>query len=187
MQRTVWPTWLLAGVVGGVALVTMLALGACAPDRSSVPTSYDGVRLPAAKPMDADVPPAWLIAGGQAIAAAVAAFTWDGAHADPAYAIPDLAIAATHADKPAVILVAARQVEAFQVTVRPWSKDGRIVPLFDESARELLVTSRSDGKVPDTTVLTVTPTSYATDQLMRAHIKFGKGEAFYVWRLTAAP
>ncbi len=156
------------------------------PPQPVAPTgfAYQGMVLPTPKPVDGlptQPPPAWLTVGSDVVAGTFAAGGSVSGHIDPVMAIPDLPTATLPGDGQLVIVVGARVVSQFQATIRPWSKDGSIIPLFDTSARELSVTARRDEKV---TAFTLTPSGNVSDQLLRVYITFPDSDAFYLWRLN---
>jgi hypothetical protein len=181
------PAWLVRWIAAA-AVAAVVALAGCASpgsaptsdDDAAPPTSH-GVTLLAPEPPAAGLPPAWLIVGDQAIAAAVPAFRWGGVHADPPPALPDLATARLRAGQRAVLVVAAYPVQSVQATGRPWSTDGRITPLVERSARARAVAVRRDGQL---TAVAVPFIRDAADQLVQAEVRFGDGEAFSLWRVA---
>jgi hypothetical protein len=152
------------------------------------PATYNGVPLPMPRPVVGfdGLPPVWLIVGDQAIPPSLAAGGTSREHGDPAYAIPNLPTASLPADARAVIVVGSESVKSFKATVRPWSEDGRIVPLDDETARELKAEVQREGNL---TVFILEPTGDAGDQLLNVNITFPVDDSwgFYLWRLNPAP
>ncbi|HKZ83513.1 MAG TPA: hypothetical protein VJ793_07630 [Anaerolineae bacterium] len=183
-------------------LITISALVACTtgtppqtptavptPTGATAPATYNGLPLPTPRPAEAGLsqpPPAWLIVGDKAITGTLAAGGTSRVHGDPAYALPDLPTAILPADARAVIVVGSQSFKSFKATVRPWSEDGRIVPLLDDTARELKAEVQREGNL---TVFTLEPTGDASDQLLNANITFSVDDAwgFYLWRLNPAP
>ena len=153
-----------------------------------VVASYHGVALPTPKPVVgfAALPPVWLIVGSQAIPSSLAAGGNQQGHFDPSPAIPNIATATLPADTSAIIVVASESFTEFKPTVRAWSEDGSIVPLFDNAARELKVEVQKEENL---TVFTLEPTGDAGDQLLNIHITFPVENAWgvYVWRLNPIP
>ena len=183
-------------------LITISALVACTtgtppqtptavptPTVAAAPATYNGLPLPTPRPFVAGLsqpPPAWLIVGDQAVIGTLAAGGTSRVHGDPAYAIPGLPTASLPADARAVIVVGSESFKSFKATVRPWSEDGRIVPLYDDTARELKAEVQREGNL---TVFTLEPTGDASDQLLNVNITFPveDGWGFYLWRLNLAP
>jgi hypothetical protein len=139
-------------------------------------------------------PFAWLIANGEAFPATYAAYTTALAHVDPAEAMPELPAVTLPANSTMTILIASESITQAQVTARPWSADGRVVPLFDPADIELKTQTRSHGTL---TTLTLESTLLEGDQLLHLFITFpitfplttpatGTGEAHYLWRLVPA-
>jgi len=158
------------------------------PAADTIPNTYHGVTLPrGVGTVTQDAPPlVWLIVGDKAVIGTLAAGGTSRGHGDPAYALPDLPAASLPADARAVIVVGSESFKSFKATVRPWSEDGRIVPLYDNAARELKAEVQREGSL---TVFTLEPTGDASDQLLNVNITFSVDDAwgFYLWRLNPAP
>ena len=154
----------------------------------SYPTAYNGLALPTPRPVEGFTgpPPVWLIVGDQVIPPSLAAGGTEQGHFDPPAAIPNIATATLPAEVSAVVVVASESFTKFKATVRAWREDGSIVPLFDDTARELNTESQQQGNLA---VFTLAPTGEAGDQLLNVHITFPIGNAwgFYLWRLNPAP
>ena len=171
----------------GKTLEEIEALIADTTAAPSYPTTYNGVTLPAPAPVAgfAGPPPVWIIVGDQAVLASLAAGGTSSAHGDPAPVIPNIATVALPTEARAIILVASESFTEFKATVRPWREDGWIVPLFDDTARELNAEIQRQGNL---TVFTLEPTGEAGDQLLNVYITFPAQNAwgFYLWRLNPA-
>ena len=161
---------------------------AAATAAPSYPATYNGLPLPTPRPVAgiAGPPPVWLIVGDQAIPPSLAAGGTERGHFDPAQAIPNIATATLPAEASAVIVVASESFTEFKATVRAWREDGSIVPLVDDTARELNAEVQQQGNL---TVFTLEPTGDAGDQLLNVYITFPAENAwgFYLWRLNPAP
>jgi len=172
-----------------VALLALMVVVLVISRSQALPSAYKGLTLPTPRPVEgfteALPPPVWLIAGDKAVIGTLAAGGTSRGHADPAYALPDLPIASLLADAPAVIVVGSESVKSFKATVRPWSEDGRIVPLYDDTARELKAEVQREENL---TVFTLESTGDAGDQLLNVNITFPveNAWAFYLWRLNPA-
>jgi hypothetical protein len=148
-----------------------------------VSTSYQGRVLPTAKPvrgLPVQPPSAWLIVEDSVVPATFAAGGTRASHLDPVPAMPDLMTVAIPAQTRATIVVDARSIARLQAVVRPWSEDGRIIPLFDDAARELQAAVHAGER---TTIYSLEPIGDADDTLLRVHITLAGGETFYVWHL----
>lgn len=187
-------------------LLFIVLLPACAgasttpmasPPPATAPAStYNGIILPTPQGADATgaPPPAWLMVNHEAFPATYATYTTALAHADPAEKMPELPAVTLPANSTVTILIASEVVTQAQVTARPWSADGRIVPLFDPADIELKTQTGRDGTL---TTLTLESTLLEGDQLLHLFITFpiafpfatpisGAGEAHYLWRLVPA-
>ena len=176
--------WVAAALLAVTVVVLVVARFRSQP----LPSTYRGVTLPTPQP-SGDIPlppPVWLIVGDQAIPASLAAGGTVRGHFDPAFAIPDIATATLPAEASAVIVVASESFTEFKATVRAWREDGSIVPLLDDTARELNAEIQQQGNL---TVFTLEPTGEAGDQLLNVYITFSTENAwgFYLWRLNPAP
>lgn len=141
-----------------------------------VPTSYQGRVLPTAKPvrgLPVQPPAAWLIVEDSVVPATFAAGGTREGHHGPVPAMPDLMTVAILAQTRATIVVNAQSIDRFQAVVRSWSKDGRIIPLFDTAARELQAAVHAGKR---TTIYSLEPIGDANDTLLRVHITFAGGE-----------
>ena len=185
---------LYVGDDSGVTEVLETVLGPQFAGTISIITEYDGIALPPPRSTMVGAPPlAWLMVNHEAFPATYAAYTTALAHADPAEKMPELPAVTLPANSTVTILIASEVVTQAQVTARPWSADGSIVPLFDPADIELKTQAGRDGTL---TTLTLESTLLEGDQLLHLFITFpiafpfatpisGTGEAHYLWRLTA--
>jgi len=171
----------------GKTLEEIEARIAAATTAPSYPATYNGLPLPTPRPVAgfAGPPPVWLIVGDQAIPPSLAAGGTERVHGDPPFAMPDIATVTLLSDENAVIVVASESFTEFKATVRAWREDGAIVPLFDDTARELNAEIQQQGNL---TVFTLEPTGDPGDQLLNVYLTFPADNAwgFYLWRLNPA-
>ena len=127
--------WVLLALLALTMVVSVISRS------QALPSTYKGLALPTLRPVEgfteALPPPVWLIVGDKAVIGTLAAGGTSRGHRDPAYALPDLPTSSLPADAQAVIVVGSQSFTSFKATLRPWSEDGRIVPLDDDTAREL--------------------------------------------------
>jgi hypothetical protein len=161
--------------LGLFSLVVIVALATVA---YGGPATYQGIDLP--RPTTDDkAPGAWLVSGERALPAKLAAFSLDGEHADPADGYPGLEAMKLEPDG-LVIVLDSRNVSQAEVSIREWVADGRIVPLFDPDLRPLTTQLEAADSL---SVLTIGAVPEGGDYLLRLHVTYPNGDAFYVWRL----
>jgi len=128
-----------------------------------------------------DLPGVRLIVGDRQFAGTLAAGGTTQWHVDPAVSLPNIQTAMLPAQSKAVIAIDSDSVQSFTVTVRPWNKDGTIIPLVDGSSRQLQIEARPAS---GSTNLTLEAIGSTDDLLLNLSIVFKGSWGFYLWRLN---
>ena len=152
------------------------------------PTTYNGVTLPPPdeQQMAYGLPPAWLIAGDEALPPFALYYSTAFVSVEPVQIIADLPAAVFGASEPAVIVI-SWPVNDFQATLAPWTRDNSL----------LAPTGQVTAKAPsddNMAVFTLEPINEPGDWRLDVSVTFpfrrsstvssGEGDVRYVWRIN---
>jgi hypothetical protein len=163
----------------------MLLAGACGQPNASteipplLPTTNTSVSQDVIS-----LPKVQLILWNKQFSGTLAAGGTSHGHFDPPPVLADITTATLPAEGKVVIAIESIALQNLRVTVRPWNRDGTIIPLVDSWARELHFESQSIG---GTTIITLEPVGNSDDQLLNVNATFQDGWGFYLWRLNPLP
>jgi len=164
-----------------LACLAFLLAGACGPTFVSTNTSAVSATATTIGQDRLALPTAWLIIGDKHVAGTLAAGGTSQWHFDPALTIPEIKTAMLPAQAKVVVAIETNSLKSFTVTVRPWNRDGTIIPLVDGSARQLQVESQDTGSL---TTITLDAIGNSDDQLLNVNLTLQDQWGFYLWRLN---
>ena len=176
-------------MIHGTIMVVLLA-AACGQSVTSTNTPTIKDTTPEIIQVGHDLPRVWLIIDNRQLEGTLAAGGSTQGHFDPALTLPNIKTANWPADARPVIAIDSSSVQALTVTVRPWTRDGRIIPLADSSVRQLKIVAENISNAQAmgvTTTITFEAIANVDDQLLNVNVTFKDEWGFYLWRLNPQP
>jgi hypothetical protein len=167
-----------------VAWVMLLLTAACGQSFVVRTTPTIQLTVPRIEQDVHGLPGVRLILGDSQFAGTLAAGGTTLWHVDPALSLPNIQTAMLPAQSKVVIAIDSDSVQSFTVTVRPWNRDGTIIPLVDGSSRQLAIEAH---QAVGPTILTLEAIGNTDDQLLNINIVFKDSWGFFLWRLNPEP